>query len=76
MMFLSIRRGNISVVSGLFLTDRLDAPSGATMVLTATLIFSPAHSYPLKLLAACPVAHQFSTSGSKRIPKSGPFKNE
>lgn len=39
MMMLSVVIGNVSALAGLFLSYRLDTPSGATMVLTATAIF-------------------------------------
>jgi ABC-type Mn2+/Zn2+ transport system permease subunit len=39
MMILAVLIGNISAVSGLFLSYRLDTASGATMVLTATAVF-------------------------------------
>lgn len=39
MMVLAVLIGDISAVAGLFLSYRLDTASGATMVLTATLIF-------------------------------------
>jgi ABC-type Mn2+/Zn2+ transport system permease subunit len=39
MMILAVIIGNISALSGLFLSYELDTASGATMVLTATLVF-------------------------------------
>ena len=39
MMALSVLIGNVSAIVGLFLSYRLDTASGATMVLTATVIF-------------------------------------
>lgn len=39
MMVLAVVIGNLSAIAGLFLSYRLDTPSGATMVLMATLIF-------------------------------------
>ncbi len=39
MMVLAVLIGDISAVAGLFLSYRLDTASGATMVLTATVIF-------------------------------------
>jgi ABC-type Mn2+/Zn2+ transport system permease subunit len=39
MMVLAVVIGNVSAVVGLFLSYGLDTASGATMVLTATLIF-------------------------------------
>lgn len=39
MMILAVIIGNVSALSGLFLSYELDTASGATMVLTATLVF-------------------------------------
>lgn len=39
MMVLAVLIGNLSAIAGLFLSYVLDTPSGATMVLTATLVF-------------------------------------
>lgn len=39
MMLLAVIIGNLSAITGLFLSYRLDTASGATMVLTATLAF-------------------------------------
>jgi ABC-type Mn2+/Zn2+ transport system permease subunit len=39
MMALAVLLGNVSALSGLFLSAWLDTASGATMVLTATAIF-------------------------------------
>jgi len=39
MMVLAVVIGNLSAIAGLFLSYRFDTPSGATMVLMATLVF-------------------------------------